>query len=164
MTAKRIREILDSVAAGRISADAAFKDFRDLPFQDLGFAKLDRHRSLRRGVPEVIYGEGKTAEQLSIIGKRIANSGANLIITRLSAEKSNAIKRKLRGFEYHADARVGALIKDRVEPWGHGAIMIVSAGTSDLAVAEEASLCAEMFGNRVERVYDVGVAGLHRLT
>ncbi len=164
MTEKRIREILDGVAAGEISAAAALKNLRDLPFQDLGFAKLDLHRSLRRGVPEVIYGEGKTAEQLLIIGRRLAHSGANLIITRLSADKATAIKRKLRGLVYHPDARIGALIKDPVEPSGHGAIMIVSAGTSDLPVAEEAALCAELFGNRIERLYDVGVAGLHRLT
>jgi pyridinium-3,5-biscarboxylic acid mononucleotide synthase len=115
-------------------------------------------------VPEVIYGEGKTAEQLSAIGKRMAASGANLIITRLSADKASVIKRKLRGLEYHADSRIGTLIKERAPVSGHGSIMIVSAGTSDLAVAEEAAQCAELFGNKVVRLYDVGVAGLHRLT
>ncbi len=164
MTEKRIREILERVAAGQISAGAALRNLRDLPFQDLGFAKLDSHRSLRRGVPEVIYGEGKSAEQLVIIGKRVADSGVNLIITRLSIDKARVIKRKLRGLEYHADARLGALVKERVTVSGHGAVMVISAGTSDLPVAEEAARCAELFGNRVARLYDVGVAGLHRLT
>ena len=164
MTEKRILEILGAVASGQISAGAAFKNLRDLPFQDLGFAKLDSHRSLRRGVPEVIYGEGKSAEQLAIIGKRVADSGVNLIITRLSIDKARAIKRKIRGLEYHADARIGALVKERVTPSGHGAVMVISAGTSDLPVAEEAARCAELFGNHVARLYDVGVAGLHRLT
>ena len=164
MTEKRIREILECVASGQISAGAALKNLRDLPFQDLGFAKLDSHRSLRRGVPEVIYGEGKSAEQLMIIGKRVADSGVNLIITRLSADKARVIKRKLRALDYHADARLGALVKEPVTPSGHGAVMVISAGTSDLPVAEEAARCAELFGNRVARLYDVGVAGLHRLT
>jgi NCAIR mutase (PurE)-related protein len=164
MTEKRIREILECVASGQISAGAALKNLRELPFQDLGFAKLDSHRSLRRGVPEVIYGEGKSAEQLMIIGKRVADSGVNLIITRLSADKARVIKRKLRALDYHADARLGALVKEPVTPSGHGAVMVISAGTSDLPVAEEAARCAELFGNRVARLYDVGVAGLHRLT
>jgi len=164
MTEKRIRQILEGVAAGSISAAAAFRDIRELPFEDLGFAKLDNHRSMRRGIPEVIFGEGKTPDQLVAIGNRMLASGTNLIITRLTAEKSRIVKRKIRALAYHPDARIGAVVKERVEPSGHGTVMVLCAGTSDIPVAEEAALCAELFGNRVARVYDVGVAGIHRLT
>ncbi len=164
MTEKRIRELLGQVAGGRTSLESAFKILRDLPFEDLGFAKLDHHRSLRRGVPEVVYGEGKSADQLVEIGKRVLASGINLIITRLDDAKARAIRRKLRRLTYHASARVGVIVKERIKPVGHGVVTIVSAGTSDLPVAEEAALCAELFGNRVARMYDVGVAGIHRLT
>jgi NCAIR mutase (PurE)-related protein len=164
MTEKRIREILDGVAAGRMTAAVAFKHIRELPFEDLGFAKLDNHRSVRRGIPEVIFGEGKTSDQLAAIGQRVLESGANLIITRLDADKARVVKRKIRALVYHQDARIGVVVKERVKPSGHGVVMVLSAGTSDIPVAEEAALCAELFGNRVARVYDVGVAGIHRLT
>jgi NCAIR mutase (PurE)-related protein len=164
MTEKRIRDVLGKVAAGRMTAIVALRILRELPFEDLGFAKIDSHRSLRRGVPEAIFGEGKTAEQLSIIGQRVLASGTNLIITRLGEDKASAVRRKLRGLKYHSDARIGAIVKERVKPSGHGVVMVLCAGTSDIPVAEEAALCAELFGNRVARVYDVGVAGIHRLT
>jgi NCAIR mutase (PurE)-related protein len=164
MTEKRIRQILDGVAAGSMTAAAAFKHIRELPFEDLGFAKLDNHRSIRRGIPEVIFGEGKTADQLVAIGQRVLASGTNLIITRLAADKARIVKRKIRALVYHSDARIGTVVKERAEPSGHGVVMVLSAGTSDIPVAEEAAQCAELFGNKVARVYDVGVAGIHRLT
>ena len=164
MTEKKIREILELVAGGGLSADGALKRLKHLPFEDLGFARLDHHRSLRRGAPEVIFGEGKSAEQIAAIGKRMIVAGVNLLITRLAPEKARAIKRKLRGLDYRPDARIGMIIRERPEVRGHGAVMVLSAGTSDIPVAEEAALCAELFGNPVERLYDVGVAGLHRLT
>ena len=164
MTEKRIREILDGVAAGMMTPAMAFKHIGKLPFEDLGFAKVDSHRSVRRGIPEVVFGEGKTADQLVQIGKRVLASGTNLIITRLDADKARIVKRKIRGLIYHADARVGAVVKERVKPSGNGVVTVLSAGTSDIPVAEEAALCAELFGNRVARIYDVGVAGIHRLT
>jgi NCAIR mutase (PurE)-related protein len=164
MTEPRIREILERVASRRISAAAALEKLRTLPFEDLGFAKLDSHRNLRRGVPEVIFGEGKSAAQIAAIGARVIASGQNLIVTRLPADKARAVKRSLRSLDYRPDARLAMIVKERVKPRGHGAVIVVSAGTSDIGVAEEAALCAEVFGNRVERLYDVGVAGLHRLT
>ena len=164
MTEKRIREILDRVATGKLAPEAAWKNLRELPFEDLGFAKIDNHRSVRRGIPEVIFGESKTPEQLAMIGKRVIASGTNLIITRLDADKASAVKRKIRSLVYYRDARIGAVVKERREPTGQGVVMVLSAGTSDIPVAEEAALCAEMFGNQVARVYDVGVAGIHRLT
>jgi NCAIR mutase (PurE)-related protein len=164
MTENRIREILDGVAAGSLTPGAAFKHIRELPFEDLGFAKIDRHRSIRRGIPEVVFGEGKTAEQLAAIGRRVLASGTNLIITRLAADKARLVKRKIRALVYHADARLGTVVKEPRKTSGRGIVMVLSAGTSDIPVAEEAALCAELFGNRVARVYDVGVAGIHRLT
>jgi NCAIR mutase (PurE)-related protein len=164
MTEKRIREILDGVAAGSMTPGAAFKHIRELPFEDLGFAKIDSHRSVRRGIPEVIFGEGKTADQLVAIGQRVLASGTNLIITRLAADKARIVNRKIRALVYHPDPRIGVVVKEALKPSGHGIVMVLSAGTSDIPVAEEAALCAELFGNRVARVYDVGVAGIHRLT
>src|SRR5260370_30253475 len=123
MTEKRIREILDGVAAGRMTPAAAFRHIRELPFEDLGFAKLDNHRSVRRGIPEVIFGEGKTADQLAAIGQRLLASGTNLIVTRLDADKARTVKRKIRALVYHADARIGAVVKERVKASGHGVVM-----------------------------------------
>jgi pyridinium-3,5-biscarboxylic acid mononucleotide synthase len=164
MTEKRIRQILDGVAGGSITPGAAFKHLRELPFDDLGFAKLDNHRSIRRGIPEVVFGESKTADQLAAIGRRVLASGTNLIITRLAADKARILKRQIRALVYHRDARIGAVVRERRRPSGQGVVTVLSAGTSDIPVAEEAALCAELFGNRVARVYDVGVAGIHRLT
>jgi NCAIR mutase (PurE)-related protein len=164
MTEAKIREILESVAAGGVSAADALDRLRHLPFEDLGFARIDNHRGLRRGVPEVVFGQGKTAEQIAVIGRSMADAGVNLIVTRLDALKARAVKRKLRALDYRSDAQIGLLIAEPPPPRGHGAIIVVSAGTSDMPVAEEAAICAEMFGNRVARIYDVGVAGIHRLT
>src|SRR5260370_2336115 len=163
MTEAKIHEILKVVEGRRLSAEEALGRLGHLPFEDLGFAKLDNHRGLRRGVPEVIFGEGKSADQIATIGKRMAAAGVNLIVTRLAPDKARAIKRKLRALDYRPEAHIGMLIVEPPKALGHGTIMVLSAGTSDIRVAEEAALCAELFGNRVERLYDVGVAGLHRL-
>jgi len=155
MTEKRIRDLLDKVAAGRMTPATAFRTLGELPFEDLGFAKIDSHRSLRRGVPEVIFGEGKTAAQLIAIGQRVLASNSNLIITRLGEDKARAVRRKLRGLKYHSDARIGTIVKEHVKISGQGVVTVLCAGTSDIPVAEEAALCAELFGNRVARIYDV---------
>jgi len=164
MTEESIRAILESVAGGSLSAAAAMRRLRDLPFEDLGFARIDHHRNLRRGVPEVIFGAGKTAEQIAAIGARVAASGTNVLITRLDADKARAVKRRLRKLVYNEVARIGSIIIKPAPQIGHGPIAVVSAGTSDQPVAEEAAVSAGLFGNHVERLYDVGVAGLHRLT
>ena len=164
MTEERLRRLLERVAAGRLDAADALEHLRHMPFEDLGFAKIDQHRTLRRGVPEVIFGEGKSADQIAAIGARMAAAGTTMVVTRLDPDKARAVRRRLRGLTYHPEARVGVIVKRRPAIRGHGAVMVISAGTSDLPVAEEAALCAEMFGNRVERLYDVGVAGIHRLT
>jgi pyridinium-3,5-biscarboxylic acid mononucleotide synthase len=164
MTEDNIREILNEVAQGRLSVAQGLTRLRHLPFADLGFAKIDLHRSLRRGIPEVVFGERKSAEQIAAIGRRVIKAGQNLIVTRLDARKARILARKLKSFEYRAQAQVGLIQIDPQPAVGHGPVMVLSAGTSDIAVAEEAAVCAEMFGNRVLRLYDVGVAGLHRLT
>ena len=164
MTEKRIREILEAVASGKIDAAGAFDALKDLPFEDLGFAKLDSHRTMRRGIPEVVFGENKSVDQIAAIGARVVKTGTNLIVTRLAANKARALKRKLPRMKYLPEPRIASVIVESVKPIGHGAIMVISAGTSDIPVAEEAAVCAELFGNRVTRLYDVGVAGLHRLT
>ncbi len=163
MTEAEIRRLLDEVASGRLSTARAVARLRHLPYEDLGFARLDTHRELRRGVPEVVFGAGKTADQLVKIAQRANASALNLMITRLDSAKAIAIRRKIRKLDYRPDARIGLLLRKRPEPLGQGAIVVVSAGTSDLPVAEEAAVSAEFFGNRVQRLYDVGVAGLHRL-
>jgi pyridinium-3,5-biscarboxylic acid mononucleotide synthase len=164
MTEARIRQIIEQVAAGQLATADALEKLRNLPYDDLGFARIDNHRSLRRGVPEVVFGQGKDADQIAKIGQRMAAAGVNFIVTRLDPDKAVAVKRKLRKLDYRPEARVGILLSEKTEPSGHGVIMVACAGTSDIPVAEEAAICAEMFGNAVERLYDVGVAGLHRLT
>jgi pyridinium-3,5-biscarboxylic acid mononucleotide synthase len=164
MTEEKTRQLLEQVAARRVSPAQALQRLRHLPFEDLGFARIDTHRSLRRDIPEVVFGEGKSVEQIVKIAKRMKMAGLNLMVTRLAPDKAGAVKQKLPKFEYRPDARVGVLLRDKPVPRGHGAIIVVSAGTSDMSVAEEAAVSAEFFGNRVERLYDVGVAGLHRLT
>ena len=164
MTETKIRELLEQVASGRWSTELAFQRLRFLPFEDLGFARIDNHRSLRRDVPEVVFGSGKSVLQIVKIAQRMTAAGINLMVTRLDPAKAGAVKRRLRKFEYRPDARVGLLLCEKPVQRGHGAIMVATAGTSDIPVAEEAAVSAEFFGNRVERLYDVGVAGLHRLT
>ena len=164
MTEARIRRILEDLAAGRKSVEEALGRLRYLPFEDLGFARLDQHRSLRRGVPEVIFGEGKTAAQIAAIGARMLRAGTNLLVTRIEPVKARGVRRRLRRLRYYPQARLGTIVAAAVRPAGHGAVAVVSAGTSDLPVAEEAALSAEFLGNRVERLYDIGVAGIHRLT
>ena len=163
MTSERVRQTLEAVASGKSSVDAAMRRLRNLPFEDLGFARIDHHRAMRRGIPEVVFGEGKSAEQIAAIGARLVNAGTGFIVTRLETKKAAAVKRRIRGFRYHSDARVGALVPNKSVVRGHGTVTVLCAGTSDLAVAEEAAVCAELFGNRIARLYDVGVAGLHRL-
>lgn len=164
MTEKAIVRILENLARGRLNQRQALEGLRNLPFEDLDFAKIDHHRNLRRGIPEVVFGEGKTAAQIAAIGRRIIASGSTLIVTRLASDKARAVKRALPPLHYYPQARLGAFRAATAERPSHGVVAVISAGTSDLTVSEEAALCSELLGNRVTRLYDVGVAGLHRLT
>ncbi len=142
--------------------EQALERLRALPYEDLGFAKVDHHRALRKGFPEVIFCPGKTAVQIVEIARRLASTGANVLATRAAPEVYKAVRRELPGAEYNAVARA-IIIRgtEKLEPAGN--IGVISAGTADLPVAEEAALTAELMGGRVNRVYDVGVAGIHRL-
>src|SRR5215472_14952028 len=135
---------------------------RHMPFEDLGFAKVDHHRALRVGMPEVIFGERKSPAQLAGIFTRLAKHGGNVLATRANEKQFAAVKKKVRGVEYRDLARAIVLQKDSTK-YGKGIVAVVSAGTSDIPVAEEAVVTAEMMGNEVEHFYDVGVAGIHRL-
>jgi NCAIR mutase (PurE)-related protein len=157
-----IRKLFEQVRAGKVSPDEAVQRLRHLPFEDLGFAKVDHHRALRAGMPEVIFGQGKTPAQLATIFSRLAKHEGNILATRADKEQFAAVKKKVRRAEYREPARSIVLQRDK-EKYGEGIIAIVSAGTSDIPVAEEAVVTAEIMGNDVERLYDVGVAGIHRL-
>jgi NCAIR mutase (PurE)-related protein len=157
-----IKAILEGVSRGEITVDDALLSLKKAPFCDIGFARVDTHRSLRQGQCEVIYGEGKTPEQIIDISRSLAQSGEKrILITRLSNEKAEVIKNEI-SFQYFENAKIG-LIGEMPKPDTAGKILVITAGTSDIPVAEEAAITAEVFGNNVVRVYDAGVAGLHRL-
>ena len=163
MDREALAGLLESVRRGRINVRQAAERLRHLPFEDLGFAKVDHHRALRQGFPEVIMGEGKEAAEIAAIARAMKKRRTNVLITRLSTAKMAALKKRIKGFRYHAGARAVTWIGKPIRVRGRGSILIVCAGTSDIPVAEEAALTAEMMGNRVERLFDVGVAGIHRL-
>ena len=157
-----IKEILEEVQRGDLSVDEALLKIKTEPFADIGYAKVDLHRQVRQGAAEVIYGAGKTAEQIIGIADTMRKSGqTTVLITRLSREAAGIVG-QAQPLAYHPDARVG-VIGDLPAPDGLGKIVVATGGTSDIPVAEEAALTAEVLGNEVVRLYDVGVAGLHRL-
>lgn len=162
MNAESIRKLFDQVRRGALTPDEAVERLRHLPFEDLGFAKIDHHRALRAGMPEVIFGERKTPAQMAQIFARLAKHGDNILATRADERQFSAVKKKVRTAEYRELARAILLQRDRTQ-YGKGIIAVVSAGTSDIPVAEEAVVTAEVMGNKVEHFYDVGVAGIHRL-
>ena len=157
-----IKTILEAVKAGEMTVDAALLAIKKEPFEDIGYAKIDLHRGIRQGMPEVIYGAGKTAEQMLGIVERMKHNGQNtILITRLLPEAAERIG-AVYEMAYHADAKIG-IIGQIPSASGIGKIVVATGGTSDIPVAEEAALTAEVHGNEVIRLYDVGVAGLHRL-
>jgi NCAIR mutase (PurE)-related protein len=162
MDANSIEALLHEVREGRIEVSSALGRLRDLPFEDLGFAKLDHHRALRTGMPEVIFAAGKTSAQVGQIFARMARAGGNVLATRASKEDFEAVRELTSSAEYHEMARAITLAQAPTVP-GKGMIGVVCAGTSDLPVAEEALVTAQMMGNEVELIADVGVAGIHRL-
>ena len=162
MEQDNILALLNSVKDGATTPEEALLKLKTQPFEDVGYAKIDHHRGLRHGVSEVIYGEGKTAEQISgIVAVMVNNGQKNIMITRLSPEKAAEVGKAFE-VDYDPVSRIGLCKREPAET-PRGLIVVAAAGTSDLAVAEEAALTAETLGNKVERLYDVGVAGLHRL-
>lgn len=162
MNAESIRKLFEEVRRGEVTPDDAVARLRHMPFEDLGFAKVDHHRALRAGMPEVILGEGKTPAQVAAIFARLAKHGGNILATRVNEKQFAAVKKKVRGAQYRELARAIVLQRD-AKTYGKGTVAVVSAGTSDIPVAEEAVVTAEVMGNHVEHYYDVGVAGIHRL-
>lgn len=163
MQEKRLRQLLRSFRRGQLSEEALLDHLRRLPFGDLGHSKVDHHRELRQGFPEVILGEGKTVSQVNAIVAEMLRLRDNVLITRVSPALARGVRRRFRKARYRPLARTVTIRVAPVPRRGKGTILIVSAGTSDLPVAEEARETAEMLGNRVETLYDVGVAGIHRL-
>jgi NCAIR mutase (PurE)-related protein len=159
---ERIKQLLEDARDGRISIDEATEQFAHLPYEDLEYARVDHHRALRHGFPEVILGQGKTVEQIAGIAERILAYHANLLVSRTTEEVFNRIRELAPDAEFHRAARMISVLRDRTER-GEGVIAIISAGTSDIPVAEEAAVTATAMGNRVARIFDVGVAGIHRL-
>ena len=162
MTADLLQELLEQVRAGELDVAAAMKRMRHMPYEDIGFAKVDHHRALRHGIPEVIFAQGKTPEQVAGIAATLLKGAKNVLITRADQETARVVKRKIRRAEYFPSSRVIRVWGDRTIH-GKGKIAVVCAGTSDIPVAEEARLTAEVMGNEVVVTHDVGVAGIHRL-
>jgi NCAIR mutase (PurE)-related protein len=157
-----LRRLFEQLRKGKVSPDDAVNRLRHMPFEDLGFAKIDHHRTVRAGMPEVIFGEGKTPRQVADIFARLAKYGGNVLATRASEKQYAAVRKEVPKAEYHELARAIAVRQD-TKKYGKGTVVVVSAGTGDIPVAEEAVVTAEIMGNDVEHLYDVGVAGIHRL-
>jgi NCAIR mutase (PurE)-related protein len=166
MTGPQLQDLLDRVRRGDLDPSAAagviLTALRAAPFEDLGFARVDTHRELRQGFPEVILGLGKTPAQIAGIAEKLVARGQALLITRADAQAFDAVRARVPGVTYHETARAITLTQGHV-PEGKGTVLIACAGTSDLPIAEEAAVTLELMGNRIDRLYDVGVAGLHRL-
>src|SRR6185295_7247214 len=163
MERRRLEELLVRVQRGEVGIDDAFAVLRDLPFADLTFAKPDLHRELRTGQAEVILGTGKTPAEIAAIAERLQAAGHNVLVTRITVDEAAALRALVPAIRYEADARLAVLETTPIAVTGKGLILVVTAGTSDRSVAEEAAWTAAFAGNAVERLYDVGVAGIHRL-
>src|SRR5262249_936542 len=166
MNRRQLRDILDQVRSGSTTPEAAHDQLlqflRQSPYEDLGFARVDHHRHVRQGFPEVVFGQGKTPDQIAAIARTLVGAGQNLLVTRTTPEAHRAVVDALPDARYHERARCITL-EVRPAPRGRGTIAIAAAGTADLPVADEAAVTAGIMGNAVDCVYDVGVAGLHRL-
>jgi NCAIR mutase (PurE)-related protein len=162
VTSKQILALLEKVRKGTITPEQGLDRLKHLPFEDLGFARVDHHRTLRQGFPEVIFSPGKTPAQVAAIVKSLLRQKSNILVTRTNIATYNRIKRLTSKAEFHDSAQAVTVVHDR-NIYGEGTVYVVCAGTSDIPVAEEAALTARLMGNRVETTFDVGVAGIHRL-
>jgi NCAIR mutase (PurE)-related protein len=162
MDQDQLRGLLEAVRSGAVDVDSAVDRMRHLPFEDLGYAKLDHHRALRHGLTEVIFGKGKTPQQVAGIAERLLDKSANLLITRANESIAEGLKARYPEAEYFPLSNAIRIWRDRTMR-GKGKLAVICAGTSDIPVAEEAQVTAEVMGNEVDSIYDVGVAGIHRL-
>jgi hypothetical protein len=163
MRREHVRDLLAEVANGALTVDDAIARLAFEPAESLGFATIDHHRALRQGFPEVVFGEGKTTEHLVEIASRIADRGEGLLVTRIAPDAADALSRRIPAVDLNALGRTAYLAPATPAPTGRGTILVVTAGTSDLPVAEEAAVTAAALGNCVARLTDVGVAGIHRI-
>ncbi|MFC1857140.1 nickel pincer cofactor biosynthesis protein LarB [Thermodesulfobacteriota bacterium] len=163
MNIELLKRILHEVAAGRASVEDASKELAHISFEDIDYAHIDHHRSLRKGFPEVIFGEGKTKDQIIGIMEKMHFQENVILVTRINPEKAKEVISRFPDAVYHPDARMMIWQKEAMSKQGRGVIVVISAGTSDIPVAQEACLTAEAMGNDVESVFDVGVSGIHRL-
>jgi NCAIR mutase (PurE)-related protein len=163
MDKKDIIDLLNDFKKGNVTIDDALKSLKRLPFENIGIACVDHHRALRSGYPEMIFGEPKTAGQIVKIIKTILKHKANIIVTRVDEKKAKSVRKSITGLTYNKAARTLTMISHKLKVKTRGTILVITAGTSDIPVAEEAAVTAEIMGNKVERLFDVGVAGLHRL-
>lgn len=163
METRKLRTILQRLKDGDATVDDVLERLRHLPFEDIGCASIDHHRALRQGFPEAVFGESKSVEQIERIVGALRGKGNNVLVTRIDEEKAVRVMRSFPDARYHADARCLTIEQKPVEMLGKGTILIISAGTSDIPVAAEAVVTARIMGNEVEQLFDVGVAGIHRL-
>ena len=163
MNKKLLKKLLESVAKGQVSTEDGAEKLQHMAYEDITYAHIDHHRSLRKGFPEVIFGEGKTADQIVGIMEKMMDQENIILVTRASQQKADSVLSRLPQAVYHADARMIVMELDAVPDQGRGLILIISAGTSDIPVAREAYLTAKAMGNTVDTIFDVGVAGIHRL-
>jgi NCAIR mutase (PurE)-related protein len=163
MNVAHLKQLLEGVQRGQVPVGKAMQELKHLPYEEIDCATIDHHRHLRQGAPETIFGGGKTAAQVISIMKRMQEKKNNILVTRLDREKVPPVKRAFHRSRYYPQSRVLTLVNHPVEITGKGTILVLCAGTSDIPVAEEAILTARMLGNRVDHLYDVGVAGIHRL-
>lgn len=163
MDTERLAELLERVRQNRVSVTQAVARLRHLPFEDLGFAKIDHHRALRQGFPEVIMGQGKSAKDIAAIVRAMRRRKNKILVTRIDAQKMARLKQLRTGLKFHTTAGAATWHGEPLKITGKGTILVVCAGTSDIPVAEEAFVTATIMGNRVERLFDVGVAGIHRV-
>jgi len=163
MNPDHLKSLLTKVKMGEMGVEKALKELKNLPFEDIGCANIDHHRHLRQGAPETIFGAGKTVAQIKAIMEKMNAQKSNILVTRLDGDKVPPLRKAFPRAKYHPQSRTLTLVKSPIPIQGKGTILVVCAGTSDIPVAEEAIVTAEMMGNRVEHLYDVGVAGIHRL-
>ena len=163
MNVRKLEDLLRKVRSGKTTLDEAMAELKSLPFEDLGFTRIDHHRSLRKGFPEVIWGQGKTSRQILSIMKLLKRKGQNILITRLEEKKVKAIQKVFPKSRYYPKSQVLTYLTHAIQSEGKGTILVITAGTTDIPVAEEAAVTAQFMGNRTETLYDVGVAGIHRL-
>ncbi len=163
MNANMLKKLLEGVRDGRVDTEEALKRLKYLPFEELEFATLDTHRELRQGFPEVVFGESKSIDQIKPIIRSMLKRKENVLVTRLTPDKGKALKKAFPKALYNPVSRTLFIKSHAIRPSGRGTVLVLSAGTSDVPVAEEAAVTAECMGNRVTRLFDVGVAGLHRL-